>query len=162
VGDLSIIAEDLGYLTPEVHSLRKETGYPGMKVLQFAFDSREPSDYLPHNYEKNCVVYTGTHDNDTAGGWFTSAPSDDVEFAKAYLCTTEGEGYAWSLVRAAYSSVAHLAIAQMQDFLELGSEARMNIPSTLGGRNWRWRMKQGALTDELAERIKRLTKLYGR
>jgi 4-alpha-glucanotransferase len=133
-----------------------------MKVLQFAFDSREPSDYLPHNYNKNCVVYTGTHDNDTATGWFTSARPEDVALAKEYLRLTPEEGYAWGLIRGGSSSVANLAIAQMQDFLEKGSEARMNIPSTLGGRNWQWRLEDGLLTSELAGKISRLTKLYGR
>lgn len=161
LGDIPIIAEDLGYLTPKVRKLLKESGYPGMKVLQFAFDSREPSDYLPHTYDKNCVVYTGTHDNDTAGGWFASAKKDDVDYAVEYLNLTAEAGYVWGLIRSAFASVGNLAVAQMQDFLELGSEARMNVPSTLGN-NWEWRVRSESLTDELAERIGKMTKLYGR
>lgn len=162
MGDVPIIAEDLGDLTPAVRKLLEETGYPGMKVLQFAFNAGEPSDYLPHNYNKNCVVYTGTHDNDTANGWFTSERPENVALAKEYLHLSPEEGYAWGLIRGGSSSVANLAIAQMQDFLELGSEARMNIPSTLGGNNWRWRLENNCLTEELAGRINRLTKMYGR
>lgn len=161
LGDISVIAEDLGFLTDEVLKFREESGFPGMKVLQFAFDTREESDYLPHNYDKNCVVYTGTHDNDTADGWFENANKDDVELSIKYLNLNKDEGYNWGFIRGAWSSVANLAIAQMQDFLGLGDEARMNIPSTLGG-NWQWRLKTDCLTDELAERINNITKLYGR
>lgn len=161
LGDVNIIAEDLGFLTPEVITLREKTEYPGMKVLQFAFDTREESDYLPHNYDKNCVVYTGTHDNDTVTGWFHTAPLKDVEFAERYLKLNEEEGYHWGFIRGAWSSVGDLAIAQLQDFLGLGSEARMNIPSTIGG-NWHWRVKREDLTIELAEKIHEITKLYGR
>lgn len=161
LGDISVIAEDLGFLTDEVLKFREESGFPGMKVLQFAFDTREESDYLPHNYDKNCVVYTGTHDNDTADGWFENANKDDVELSIKYLNLNKDEGYNWGFIRGAWSSVANLAIAQMQDFLGLGDEARMNIPSTLGG-NWQWRFKADCLTDELAERINNITKLYGR
>ena len=116
LGDIDVIVEDLGYLTEEVLRFREESGYPGMKVLQFAFDTREESDYLPHNYEKNCVVYTGTHDNDTSNGWFQSAETDDVNNAIKYLGLNEEEGYNWGFIRGAWSSVASLAIAQMQDF----------------------------------------------
>ncbi|SET10373.1 4-alpha-glucanotransferase [Natronincola peptidivorans] len=161
LGNVNIIAEDLGYLTPEVITLREKTGYPGMKVLQFAFDTREESDYLPHNYDKNCVVYTGTHDNDTANGWFLNGKKADVDFALRYLKLTEEDGYHWGFIRGAWSSVGNLAIAQMQDFLGLGSEARMNIPSTIGG-NWLWRVKKEQLTEELAKKIYTITKLYGR
>ncbi|MCT4562889.1 MAG: 4-alpha-glucanotransferase [Maledivibacter sp.] len=161
LGEIDIIAEDLGYLTEEVISFREETGFPGMKVLQFAFDTREESDYLPHNYEKNCIVYTGTHDNDTVDGWFENSNIDDVKHAIKYLNLKEEEGYNWGFIRGAWSSVANIAIAQIQDFLGLGSEARMNIPSTLGG-NWLWRLKEGELDHELAERIYQITKLYGR
>ncbi|MCT4620338.1 MAG: 4-alpha-glucanotransferase [Marinisporobacter sp.] len=161
LGDLDIIAEDLGYLTEEVINFREETGYPGMKVLQFAFDTREESDYLPHNYDKNCIVYTGTHDNDTVCGWFENARKSDVDFSIKYLKLNEEEGYHWGFIRGAWSSVGNLAVAQMQDFLGLGTEARMNIPSTIGG-NWQWRVKKEDLTDELAEKIDTITKLYGR
>lgn len=161
LGDIDVIAEDLGFLTKEVLKFREESGYPGMKVLQFAFDTREESDYLPHNYEKNCVVYTGTHDNDTVNGWFENADENDVKYAIKYLKLNEKEGYNWGFIRGAWSSVATLAIAQMQDFLGLGTEARVNIPSTLG-ENWLWRLKKSELTEDLADRIYQITKLYGR
>jgi len=161
IGEVNIIAEDLGFLTEDSIQLREDSGYPGMKVLQFAFDPREESDYLPHNYNKNCVVYTGTHDNDTINGWFETVDKVDVNLAINYLKLTEEEGYNWGFIRGAWSSVGDLAIAQMQDFLGLGSEARMNIPSTLGS-NWQWRVKKEKLTDDLANRIYDMTKLYGR
>lgn len=161
LGNVEIIAEDLGFLTEEVVNFRIESGYPGMKVLQFAFDSREESDYLPHNYEKNCVVYTGTHDNYTVNGWFKNTNKPDVDYAVRYLNLNEKEGYNWGFIRGALSSVGTLAIAQMQDYLGLEDEGRMNIPSTLGG-NWQWRVKKEALTEELAEKINKITKLYGR
>lgn len=161
LGHVEIIAEDLGFLTEEVINFRIESGYPGMKVLQFAFDSREESDYLPHNYEKNCVVYTGTHDNYTVNGWFKNTNKADVDYAVRYLNLSEKEGYNWGFIRGALSSVGSLAIAQMQDYLGLGDEGRMNIPSTLGD-NWQWRIKKEVLTEELAEKINKLTKLYGR
>lgn len=161
LGDINIIAEDLGFLTQEVIDFRIATGYPGMKVLQFAFDTREESDYLPHNYDKNCVVYTGTHDNETVDGWLKNTKKSDVDFAIRYLKLNHEEGYNWGFIRAALSSVGNLAIAQMQDYLGLGDEGRMNIPSTLGG-NWQWRIKKEALTVKLAEKICEVTKLYGR
>lgn len=161
LGNVEIIAEDLGFLTPGVIKLVKDTGYPGMKILEFAFDAREESDFLPHNYDKNSVVYTGTHDNETVMGWVKSVAKEDLEFAKKYALLTEGEGYNWGLIRTAYSSVSNIAIIPMQDFLGLGNDARMNTPSTLG-ENWIWRIKSDALTKELANRIKGLTKLYGR
>ncbi|MCT4606905.1 MAG: 4-alpha-glucanotransferase [Marinisporobacter sp.] len=161
LGEIDVIAEDLGYLTQEVINFREETGYPGMKVLQFAFDTREESDYLPHNYDENCIVYTGTHDNDTACGWFENTKKSDVDFAIKYLNLNEEEGYHWGFIRGAWSSIGNLVVAQMQDFLGLGTEARMNIPSTIGG-NWQWRVKKEDLTDELAKKIDTITKLYGR
>lgn len=161
LGEVDIIAEDLGYLTQEVIDFRDASGYPGMKVLEFAFDTREESDYLPHNYEKNCIVYTGTHDNDTVMGWFENTQKSDTDFAKRYLKLNKKEGYNWGFIRGALSSVGNLAIAQMQDYLGLGSEARMNIPSTLGG-NWLWRVKREYLSHKLAKKINKITKLYGR
>ncbi len=161
LGELNIIAEDLGFLTDGVRKLIEETGFPGMKILQFAFDSREESDYLPHNYDKNSVVYTGTHDNSTVLGWFKYIPKEDFDYAVEYLKLSEEEGLNWGLIRGAWSSPAYLAIAPMQDFLGLGDEARMNIPSTLGG-NWTWRMEKGSLTDELAMRIGELNRIYRR
>ncbi len=161
LGDLKIIAEDLGYLTPEVEQLIKDSGYPGMKVLQFAFDPREESDYLPHNYTKNSVVYTGTHDNHTVKGWSENIPEEELGFAKKYLKMDQVEGYPWGMIRGAWSSVSRIAVAPMQDFLDLGDEARMNIPSTLGD-NWDWRMEKHQLMEDLVRRIYDLNKTYGR
>lgn len=161
LGYVNIIAEDLGFLTHEVIKFREKSGYPGMKVLQFAFDTNEESDYLPHNYDRNCVVYTGTHDNDTVNGWLENGKESDINHAISYLKLNEDEGYNWGFIRGAWSSVGKLAIAQMQDFLGLGSEARMNIPSTIGN-NWNWRVKKEDLTNELTGKIREITKLYGR
>ncbi|MTI55554.1 MAG: 4-alpha-glucanotransferase [Geosporobacter ferrireducens] len=161
LGAVDIIAEDLGFLTEEVLQFRTDSGYPGMKVLQFAFDTREESDYLPHNYDKNCVVYTGTHDNDTVIGWVRTANEKDVAYAADYFHLTEEEGYHWGFIRGAWSSVGRLAIAPLQDFLGLGSTHRMNIPSTIGG-NWQWRVKKDYISEKLAEKICQLTRLYGR
>lgn len=161
LGDLDIIAEDLGFITEEVEKLMEETGFPGMKVLQYAFDSGEDSRYLPHNYDKNCVVYTGTHDNSTVLGFIKGMPSEDFHFAKKYLGLNKDEGFNWGFVRGAWSSVAYLAIAPMQDFLGLDDSARMNKPSGACG-NWVWRMNKSGLTDELAKKIGELTDIYRR
>jgi len=162
LGDVDIIAEDLGTLTEETIKLRNDTGYPGMKILTFAFDSGNDNPFLPHNCDRNFIIYTGTHDNDTVRGWVeTTASKEQVDKAREYLNLTEEEGYNWGLIRGAWSSVADTAIAQMQDFLNLGNEARMNLPSTLGG-NWKWRMKKDACTDELAQKIRNMTEIYGR
>jgi 4-alpha-glucanotransferase len=132
-----------------------------MKVIQFAFDSREDSDYLPHNYPTNCVVYTGTHDNDTVMGWMKTAPKASVKFAKQYLNLTKEEGYNWGMMRAAWSSVADMAIVPMQDLLGLGSKARINTPSTIGD-NWKWRATEGEITNKLAKRLLSCMKMYAR
>ena len=161
LGKQNIIAEDLGLLTPSVIKLVKKTGFPGMKILEFAFDSNEDNDYLPHNYEKNCVVYTGTHDNDTVMGWYPTLGKADKKYALNYLGVKNAKTIAWDLIRLAMSSVADTAIIPMQDYLELGSEARINTPSTLGN-NWDWRMKADAYSVALANKIYTLTKLYGR
>lgn len=161
LGKLNIIVEDLGFLTPSVLKMVKDSGFPGMKVLQFAFDPREESDYLPHNYESHSVVYTGTHDNDTIMGWMNTAPKDSVKFAKKYLNLTRKEGYNWGMMRGAWASVSDLAIVPMQDVLGLGSKARMNTPSTLGC-NWKWRAKKGDITLRLAKKVRKYTKMYGR
>ena len=161
LGELPIIAEDLGTMTQGVIDLREATGFPGMKILGFAFDSKEENDYLPHTYTKNCVVYTGTHDNDTLIGWFTKANEDDKQFARNYLNSRSDNEIHWDAIRGAWSSVASMAIAPIQDFLGLGSEARINTPGVAAG-NWQWRLKDGVLTDELAERIAKLTKVYSR
>lgn len=163
LGPKEVIAEDLGFLTPSVIELVRRSGYPGMKILQFAFDSREESDYLPHNYSSNCVVYTGTHDNDTVQGWYSTLEEEDKKFCQQYLnlASNEESRIHWELIRAALASVAFLAVIPMQDYLGLGAQARINTPSTLGN-NWKWRMKEGDFTEELAKKIKAMTKLYGR
>ena len=163
MGEMSIIAEDLGYLTDSVRQLVKDTGYPGMKVLQFAFDSREESDYLPHNYEHNCVVYTGTHDNNTILGWLDEMAPEDRLLAERYLDNryTRKEDMPWDFIRLAMASVADLAITPIQEFLCLGGEARINRPSTLGT-NWKWRLLKGQITHEVTGKMYDMTKLYGR
>lgn len=161
LGNREVIAEDLGFLTPSVLKLVKKTGYPGMKVLQFAFDSREESDYLPHNYTHNCVVYTGTHDNDTVMGWIPAMSRKDLAFAKKYIGVKRTSDICSNLIRMAYASVADTAIIPIQDYLELGSEARINTPSTLGG-NWEWRMNAQDCTPQLAARMLELATVYGR
>ncbi len=158
---LPIIAEDLGFLTPEVLELLQNSGFPGMKVLQFAFDSREESDYLPHNYTRRCVVYTGTHDNDTILGWIKTAAQADVHMARRYMHVDETEGFNWAMMRTAMMSVADTCILMMPDILGLGSEARINTPSTLGG-NWQWRIDGSCINDWLASILRENTALYGR
>lgn len=158
---VDFIAEDLGFLTVEVQQLLKDSGFPGMKVLEFAFDSREPSDYLPHTYTPHCVCYVGTHDNETVMAWKEAAAPEDIAMAKKYLGLNEEEGFHWGIIRGGMSSVAELFVAQMQDFLALGAEARMNTPSKLGG-NWQWRLTEGQITEDLIERIADMTRLYGR
>ncbi|MDO4344325.1 MAG: 4-alpha-glucanotransferase [Eubacteriales bacterium] len=162
-GDVRIIAEDLGFLTDSVVKLVQDTGYPGMKVLEFAFDSREESNYFPYTYTQNCVAYTGTHDNQTVQGWFQTLPKEDYETAVCYLDVKSGEEREihWKMIRAVLSSVADTAIIPMQDYLGLDDEARINTPSSLGG-NWVWRMDQGALTRELEQKILKLARIYGR
>lgn len=157
LGRLNIIVEDLGYLTPSVKQLLKDTGFPGMKLIQFAFDSREESDYLPHTYQKNCVVYTGTHDNDTIMGWFKTAPKESVKYAKEYLRLNKEEGYNWGTMKAVWGCVGDMAIVPMQDILGIGSEGRMNTPSTLG-MNWKWRAVDGQITSALAKKVCKIWK----
>ena len=161
LGELPIIAEDLGLMTQGVIDLREATGFPGMKILGFAFDSGEENDYLPHTYTKNCVVYTGTHDNDTLIGWFQKAKEEDRQFARDYLNSRSDDEIHWDAIRGAWSSVASMAISPVQYFLGLGSEARINTPGVAAG-NWQWRLRHGVLTDELAERIAKLTRVYSR
>jgi 4-alpha-glucanotransferase len=157
--DLPIIAEDLGLITADVTSLRDQFNLPGMKVLQFAFSGPDNS-FLPHAYPHNCVAYTGTHDNDTARGWYQSAPENEKDFARKYL-RVDGSDFAWDLIRAAWGSTAVFAIAPLQDFLNLGTEARMNYPSRLGG-NWEWRLSMEMLTEELKAKIREVNWLYDR
>ena len=159
--DTRFIAEDLGYLTPSVIQLVKDSGFPGMKVLEFAFDSREPSNYLPHTYTPNCVCYVGTHDNETAMQWWKKISRADSAYARRYLGLNAHEGINWGLIRGGMSSVAELFVAQMSDFLGLGAEARINEPGNPEG-NWRWRLQSGQLTDELCDKIYDYTRIYGR
>jgi 4-alpha-glucanotransferase len=157
--DLPIIAEDLGLITAEVIALRDQFALPGMKVLQFAFSGPD-NPFLPHSYPRNCVVYTGTHDNDTTRGWWEKATPAEKDFARRYL-KSDGSDLTWDLIRLGWSSTAVFALAPLQDFLDLGSEARFNYPSRLGG-NWEWRMTEQTLSAELQARIKDLNWLYQR
>ena len=161
LGNIELIAEDLGFLTPSVKKLLLDAGFPGMKIIQFAFNPGEDSDYLPHNYAKNSVVYTGTHDNDTILGWFANCDKKTVNLAKKYGNLTENEGYNWGFIRLCYLSVSKMAIIPMQDFLGLGSTARMNTPSTLG-ENWRWRASFEDFSQKLSRKIREFSEIYGR
>ena len=163
LGDVEIIAEDLGFLTDTVKKLLKDTGYPGMKILQFAFDSREESDYLPHNYDRNCVVYTGTHDNNTVVGWFDEIDEHDKKMCIDYINdrSIDNKFINWDMICLGMRSVADTCIIPVQDILGLGKSARINTPSTLGD-NWKWRMTEGCFSEELIKKLRRLTKLYGR
>lgn len=158
-GDIPIIAEDLGVITDDVVELRDSFGLPGMKILQFAFDSSEENDYIPHNFTRNCVVYTGTHDNNTLKGWYESAKPEDKKYVLEYL-NSSGD-LCWDFIRLAWASVAYTAIVPMQDLLELGEESRMNLPGTTVN-NWMWRAKASDFSNELAHRLAHLTELYGR
>ena len=161
LGDLHIIAEDLGFITPGVRKMLDALGYPGMKVLQFGFSDGE-NGYLPHNFTTtNCFAYTGTHDNETLIGWVESLDKKSLKFAKNYLCVKKKKDIPAAVIRAAWGSVAQVACAQMQDFLESPREGRMNTPSTLGG-NWQFRTKESDFTPELAKQIRKLNKLYNR
>ena len=159
---LKMIAEDLGFLTQEVLDLRDASGFPGMKILGFAFDSREPSEYLPHTYPVNSICYTGTHDNMTTRQWFETASDDAVAYAKEYMHLTEDEGLVWGMIRTAMASVSDLCIIPMQDLLNLGGEARMNFPGTQTDANWTWRADDRCLDPALAQRLLAMKKLYGR
>jgi 4-alpha-glucanotransferase len=171
LGDIAVIAEDLGTITPDVHALRDELGLPGMRVLQFAFGGTSDNTHLPHNYDKNSVVYTGTHDNDTVVGWFKGQPGEgstlnaeqierERDYCRNYL-STDGAEINWDFIRALYASAGDTAVVPLQDVLGLGSEARMNTPATMSG-NWSWRFRSGDLNEELGARLRRLAELYGR
>jgi 4-alpha-glucanotransferase len=171
LGELPIIAEDLGVITPEVEKLRDDFGFPGMRILQFAFSSDAHNHDLPHNYHPNVVVYTGTHDNDTTVGWFKSVAGagstrDEAQVERErklgleYL-NSDGSEIHWDFIRAVLASCADTALVPLQDLLGLGTEARMNLPNSTSG-NWSWRFKAGSLTDEIRDRLKRLSELYGR
>lgn len=161
LGKLNIIAEDLGFITPEVREMLDKCGYPGMKVLQFGFDNGE-NEHLPHNFANtNCYAYTGTHDNETLNGWLETLSPKSLKFAKKYLNVKKKKEIPMAVVRAAWSSVASVAAAQIQDFLDSPADGRMNTPSVLGG-NWQFRTKKSDFTPELAKKIRRLNRLYNR
>ncbi|MGD2177001.1 MAG: 4-alpha-glucanotransferase [Anaerolineae bacterium] len=166
LGDVAIIAEDLGDFDDEsraaVDALQDEFGYPGMKVLQFAFGAGPSDPFLPHNYSSACMVYTGTHDNDTVTGWYQVT---SITEERAYACKymdSDGSDIAWDMIRLAWASVANTAMTTAQDLLGLGHEARMNLPGTVGPPNWSWRLRQAALTDDIAHRLLEMTATYGR
>ena len=159
-GELPIIAEDLGVITDDVVALRERFGFPGMKILQFAFDSGEDNDYLPHTYEKNFVVYTGTHDNDTISSWYKLASPENKKAVRDYLGHKPEDG-AWDFIRLAHSSVANMSVIPLQDLFGLGNSARMNMPGTTQG-NWKWRFKKSDLSVSVANKLARLSKVYGR
>ena len=166
LGQVAIIAEDLGDFSQEsragVDALQHEFGYPGMRVLQFSFGSGPGDPFLPHNYKSDCVVYTGTHDNDTSVGWYeVSSTEAERDYARKYL-HSDASDIAWELIRLAWASVASTTVTTVQDLLSLGHTARMNTPSTLGPPNWCWRLRQGALNEEIAQRLLELTAIYGR
>lgn len=160
LGELPIIAEDLGVITPDVVELRDSFGLPGMRILQFGFGEGPKDPFLPHHYIQNSVVYTGTHDNDTARGWYERVSEKDRDFCRRYLAR-DGHDISWDMIRAAWGSVAVFALAPMQDFLGLGNEARMNYPGNPSG-NWQWRMPPDCLTPQLLARIKETNYLYDR
>jgi 4-alpha-glucanotransferase len=160
LGGLPIVAEDLGEITPDVLHFRDRLGLPGMKILQFAFGKDGHDPFLPHQYPRNCVVYTGTHDNDTTRGWYRTAPEEQRDRARRYL-GRDGSDIAWDLIRAALASVADTAIVPLQDVLDLGSEARMNLPGRPAG-NWTWRFRDGAFGVRERARLGEMVRLYGR
>ena len=160
-GDIEFIAEDLGVQTDSLHELLKQSGLPGMKVLQCAFEPKEDSSHLPHQYNSNCICYTGTHDNPTLQQWTEDSDSEVIDFARKYCGISEKDDLNMAVIRAGMSSVANLFVAPMQDWLTLGREGLMNIPQRLGG-NWMWRMKAGVATPQLAKKIREMTAIYGR
>ena len=161
LGDLDIIVEDLGFNTKEVDKLVEDTGFPNMKILQFGFNKDSESDHAPHRVKKNMVVYTGTHDNNTIRSWLDNLSREELKYVMEYLKLNYDEGLNWGLIRGAWASVANLAIAPIQDFLNLDDRASMNNPGTMG-ENWTWRLKGDELREELAERIRRLSEIYWR
>ena len=159
--DLRLIAEDLGYITPGVKKLLSDSGLPGMKVMEFAFDAHGESDYLPHRCERNSVCYLGTHDNNTVLGWLETTGKDDRQFAERYMHITPDEGWCWGMIRTGMSTASDLFVMQMQDVLELPASARMNTPGTASG-NWRWRMLPGAANRRLAKKLRTYTETFRR
>lgn len=161
IGEAQIIAEDLGVAMPEAKKLLQETGYPGMKVLEFAFDGHCSNEYLPHNYNKNCVVYTGTHDNDTLVGYLDTLGSKGYKYLETYTGCTDKEALVSAIIRLAYGSVADTSVIQMQDALMLDNAARMNLPSTIG-QNWKWRLKEGEFGEKEIQKLFEMADVYSR
>ena len=161
IGDAQIIAEDLGVVSQPVKDLLSATGYPGMKIIEFAFDGGPDNDHLPHNYTPNSLVYGGTHDNETVAGYFGSKTKKELKYAMEYMRVTEKDEIPDAVLRTAYASVSAIALFQVQDILGLGNEARMNTPSTLGD-NWKWRMKKGCLKKAHAKKLYKLAEFYAR
>lgn len=159
--DVKFIVEDLGFITKEVEELKDYLGFPGMKVMQFAFSEDMQSEYLPYNYTKNSACYSSTHDSDTLKGWFDQIDEDELERVVKYFSLNDKEGYVWGAIRGLMASVSDLSMFEMQDLLELGNESRINRPSTLG-ENWKWRAKEEDFSNELSKKIKEMAKLYGR
>jgi 4-alpha-glucanotransferase len=162
IPDASIIAEDLGYLTDEVRDLVEYSTYPGMKIVQYAFDEREIGDYAPYKYEENTVAYTGTHDNETTRGWSKSTSNTQIRHAMDYIGTRRRGDIPRGMIRLALQSNSNLAIIPMQDWLGLGNGARLNAPSTVGGLNWCWRLDSKAISPKLANTIAHMAHVYGR
>ena len=171
LGELPVLAEDLGVITPDVEELRDGFGFPGMRILQFAFGGDAENHDLPHNYIKNCVAYTGTHDNDTTVGWFLSQAGAgstrdakeigrEHDYSMKYLAS-DGTEIHWDFIRAVWASVADTAITPLADLLGIGTEGRMNLPASSSD-NWHWRMTSGSITDDITLRLKDLTETYGR
>ncbi|MBQ3664518.1 MAG: 4-alpha-glucanotransferase [Lachnospiraceae bacterium] len=161
IGDAKIIAEDLGVVSPAVRELLAKTGYPGMNIIEFAFDGSPDNSHLPHNYKPNSLVYGGTHDNETVAGFFNAKKASELKYAYEYLGVDNKNDIPAAVLRAAYASVSAIAIFQVQDILEIGNESRMNTPSTVGD-NWKWRLTKGALTKKKAKELKRLAEFYAR
>jgi 4-alpha-glucanotransferase len=160
LGELPIIAEDLGVITPEVEAMRDEFEFPGMKILQFAFGGERNSNFLPHNFGRNCVVYTGTHDNETTLGWYRNSSTNEKDHVRRYMAS-DGSDIGWDMIRLAYASVADTVVIPLQDLMSLGNEARMNYPGKVGGW-WTWRYTEEMLTGLISQRLRELTELFGR
>ena len=161
LGDLDIIVEDLGFNTPEVTKMVEDSGYPNMKVLHYAFNPYAESEHAPHGFDKNCIVYTSTHDTQTLMGWFDTLPKDIFEYAAKYFKLCHTEGLNWGVIRGAWGSSANLAMTTMQDLIGLDDCGRMNTPGVMEN-NWTWRVKKEQMTDEIANRLANITKMYWR
>lgn len=163
---MNVIGEDLGLLTQEVRDMQKKSGFPGMKIIQFAWDFYDgrfntENAYLPHNYEKNCVAYTGTHDNQTSQGWFNSLPDNYKDIVRRYFQCPDSD-VVWQMIRGTIASVANTAIIPMQDIMGLDDSARMNLPSSVGSANWSWRYDPSQMQGWMMDRLREMIEIYGR